>query len=170
MDVGGNSSPSRRNLREAKTFFVDFPVTQVSQNYVCLTNNLETNEISTHNPATINPDGTTVRCTHSTSDSTSLFLDTTCLYLDPSKCTSNNGQINNNNNSSNNNNNNIFDNSTSGGLSTGGIIGIVIGSIAFALIIGISCSYFIYKYLLRKRRSLPVYDEPKRIQTAETVL
>ena len=96
--------------------------------------------------------------------------------MDPSKCPSSNDKINNNNNNSNNKNNNnnssniIVENNSDDGLGAGKIVGIVIGSIAFALIVGVSCSYLIYKHLLRKRRSLPVCDEPKKIETAETVV
>lgn len=71
---------------------------------------------------------------------------------------------------SNNSNKNIDNISKDDGLSAGGIIGIIIGSIAITLIVGVSCSYYLYKHFLKKRKSMPVYEEPKRIETAETVV
>jgi len=38
------------------------------------------------------------------------------------------------------------------------------------MIVGVSSKCFLSKYLLKKRGSLPVYDEPKKIETAETVV
>lgn len=82
----------------------------------------------------ISNNGLTATCT--VNGATSLFLDSTCIYLDKSKCPSNNQNNTSNNNSS----------SSDDGLSAGGIVGIVIGSIAFAAIVGVG-SFFLYKRL-----------------------
>jgi len=59
------------------------------------------------------------------------YLDTTCVYLDQSKCSSDSDD----------------------GLSAGGIAGIVIGSVAFAGIVGAG-GFFLYKHVLKKKQSL----------------
>jgi len=55
------------------------------------------------------------------------------VYLDPSKCSS----------------------SSDDGLSAGVIVGIIIGSVAFAGIVGAGC-FLLYKHLLKKKQSLAV--------------
>jgi len=65
---------------------------------------------------------------------TSLFLDSTCIFLDKSKCK---GSSTN-------------QESEDNGLSAGGIVGIVIGSVAFAAIVGAG-SFFLHKKILQKK-------------------
>jgi len=65
----------------------------------------------------------------SSEGSNSLYLDTTCLYLDSSKCASSSDD-------------------TDGDLSAGAIVGIVIGSVAFAVIVGVG-SFFLTKHLFK---------------------
>ena len=91
-------------------------------------------------------DGTTATCALSSAGSTSLYLDTTCVYLNPSKCSSNSSGGGSSS-------------SDDDGLSAGGIVGIVIGSIAFAGIVGVGC-FFLYKHLLKKKQSSVKYEKP----------
>jgi hypothetical protein len=62
-------------------------------------------------------------------------LDSTCLFLDKSKC---GGSSSSN------------QESEDDGLSAGGIVGIVIGSVAFAAIVGAG-SFFLHKKFLQKK-------------------
>jgi len=106
-------------------------VTTASTNYVCLSYNLETNAVSGNTTPTISNNGLSITCT--VNGSTSIFLDSTCIYLDKSKCSSNQD-------------NSGSSGDSDDGLSAGGIVGIVIGSIAFAAIVGVG-SFFLYKRL-----------------------
>jgi len=90
----------------------------------------------TNTPAKVSSDGTTATCALSSAGSTSLYLDTTCVYLNKSKCSSSSDDDN--------------------GLSDGGIAGIVIGSVVFAGIVGAGC-FFLYKHMLKKKQSLTKY-------------
>jgi len=91
---------------------------------------LKTNEVLSSSNATINSDGTFATCVLSSTGSTSLYLDTTCLYLDSSKCFSSSND------------------SDDDDLNAGAIVGIVIGSVAFASIVGVGC-FFLYKHLFK---------------------
>jgi len=93
---------------------------------------LKTNEFLSSSKATINSDGTLVTCMLSSEGSNSLYLDTTCLYLDSSKCASSSSSSND----------------TDEDLSAGAIVGIVIGSVAFAVIVGVG-SFFLTKHLFK---------------------
>ena len=109
---------------------VDFPVTKASQLYVCVSIDLQTNKASTtFTVPTIN--GLVVTC--AVNGPTSLYLDSTCIYLDKSKCSA----------AANNNTGNEDD-----GLSGGAIAGIVIGSIAFAGFVAAG-GFFLYKRMLK---------------------
>ena len=90
---------------------------------------LKTNEVTSSSNATINSDGTLATCVLSSTGSTSLYLDTTCLYLDSSKCLSGSDDSDDD-------------------LNAGAIVGIVIGSVAFAAIVGVGC-FFLYKHLFK---------------------
>ena len=112
---------------------MDFPVTKASQLYVCVTIDLQTNKASkTFTVPTIN--GLVVTC--AVNGATSLYLDSTCIYLDKSKCAAANGGPNSNTNDE------------DDGLSDGGIAGIVIGSVGFAGIVAAG-GFFLYKRMLK---------------------
>lgn len=61
-------------------------------------------------------------------------MDSTCIFLDKSKCEGSSSNQENDDD----------------GLSAGGIVGIVIGSVAFAAILGAG-SFFLYKRHLKKQ-------------------
>lgn len=119
-------------LTIAITFTVDFTVTEASSRYICFNYNLETSEIiGTFTIPVLSGNGFTVTC--EVNGATQLFLDSSCVYLDKSKCIT------------------PSPSSTpeekddgSSGISTGAIIGIVVGAIAGSILISIS-GFLLYK-------------------------
>jgi len=113
---------------------VEFPVTKTSQLYVCVTIDLQTNKANTKDFTVPTINGLVVTC--AVNGATSLYLDSTCIYLDKSKCSAANGGSNSNTNDE------------DDGLSDGGIAGIVIGSVGFAGIVAAG-GFFLYKRMLK---------------------
>jgi len=99
-----------------------------NKNYVCLTYDLSTNIVTENTPAKLSADGLTARCTLNKGPS-SLYLDTTCLYIDKSYCLYSTP---------------FFEDE---GLNAGGISGIVTGSVALAMILG-GGAFFLIKHLI----------------------
>ena len=112
---------------------VEFPVTKASQLYVCVTIDLQTNKASTKDFTVPTINGLVVTC--AVNGATSLYLDSTCIYLDKSKCAAANSA-------------NTDDEDD--GLSDGGIAGIVIGSVAFAGFVAAG-GFFLYKRMLKMK-------------------
>lgn len=81
-------------------------------------------------------DGLTISCSLIDGEATSIYLDSTCEYLKKSACSSNSST----------------DQSSidGGGLAADGIVGIILGSIAFVMIVGASI-FFLFKFLHKKK-------------------
>jgi len=107
-------------------------VTEASSKYVCLNYNLETSEIvGTFTVPVVSDNGLTMTC--EVNEATQLFLDSSCVFLDKSKCNTSEER-----------------NDGSNGISTGAIIGIVVGALAGSILISIG-GFLLYKKFTKIR-------------------
>jgi len=120
-----------RMLTATRIFTVDFNVSEASSKYICLNYNLETSAVvSTFTIPVVSDNGLTMTC--EINGATQLFLDSSCAYLDKSKCTT------------------PEEKDDSSGISTGAVIGIVLGAVAGSILFSIS-GFLLYKKLTKIR-------------------
>jgi len=129
-----NNIASNRRMLLSDSLSIDFTVSTKSSNYVCLTYDLSTNLVlgAYRLPTKSSSDGLTISCTLTETGATSIYLDSTCEYLSKSACSSNSSTEQNTTDDQ--------------GLAADAIVGIVLGSITFAVILGVSI-FFLFKHL-----------------------